>query len=121
MAAPFTIAAAQVYDSQQTAMVKLAYWLELAAKAQGSTGTTTMFQPSMSASHNDTLQVATVKAAYWAEQLYDNIGGGAGGITAAAGDPPIDGSITTLFYKNTTTGAIYVNSGSVAVPTWDSI
>lgn len=48
-------------------------------------------------------------------------GGGAGGITVQAGPPPIDGSITTLFYKDSVTGFIFINSGTVANPTWDSI
>lgn len=48
-------------------------------------------------------------------------GGGAGGITVQAGPPPIDGSVTTLFDKNSLTGEIFINSGTVANPTWDPI
>lgn len=47
--------------------------------------------------------------------------GGLGGVTVAAGDPPVDGSITTLFYKNATTGTKYINLGTVASPDWDAI
>jgi hypothetical protein len=124
MAVPFAIAPAQTGDSLQVAAVKLAYWLELAAEALGATGTTDMFKPSMAVNHNDSLQVALVKAAYWAELIYDNGGGGApgtSGITSAAGAPPTDGSITTLLYKNTSTGEIFVNTGTVAVPVWDPV
>lgn len=56
--------------------------------------------------------------------LYTGGGGGGGGtpgVTPGAGLPPTDGSVTTLFYKDTDTGVIYINTGTVAVPTWDSI
>lgn len=51
-------------------------------------------------------------------------GGGGGalfGITVAAGPPPIDGSITTLFYKDSVSNSIWINSGTVANPTWDPV
>lgn len=48
-------------------------------------------------------------------------GGLWGGITVAAGPPPIDGTITTLFYKDSVSNFIWINSGTVANPTWDPI
>lgn len=48
-------------------------------------------------------------------------GGGSAAVTPGAGAPPTDGSITTLFYKDTDTSVIYINTGTVAVPTWDPI
>lgn len=48
-------------------------------------------------------------------------GGGLGGVTNGTGAPPLDGSITTLFYKDTLTGDIYLNTGTVAVPIWDAV
>lgn len=46
---------------------------------------------------------------------------GAGGVTVAAGAPPVDGSVTTLFYKDTDTGFKYINLGTAAAPDWDAI
>lgn len=48
-------------------------------------------------------------------------GGGTPGVTPGVGLPPTDGSVTTLFYKDTDTSVIYINTGTVSVPTWDSI
>jgi hypothetical protein len=112
----------QAQDTEQAALYKLAYWLQQAALASGGVDTTTMLLPSMSPNWNDGRQPLLVKAAYWAEQLAGGGGGGAvAGITVAPGDPPIDGSITTLFYKNSTSGVIFINAGTVAVPVWDTI
>lgn len=51
-----------------------------------------------------------------------DVGGGviSGGLwTVAAGAPPVDGSITTMFYKNSVTGFRYANLATVAAPDWD--
>lgn len=47
--------------------------------------------------------------------------GGAGGVTVAAGAPPIDGSITTLFYKDSVSEIKYINLGTTVAPDWDAI
>lgn len=43
--------------------------------------------------------------------------------TKAEGEPPTDGSVLTLFYKDTTpiTGLKYVNTGTVETPEWEVI
>lgn len=110
-----------VFDTDQVLLTKLAYWLQAAAEAVGGSNST-MLLPSMAAGPYDPPQVLLVKATYWAQQIAGGGGGGGGsGITVAAGDPPTDGSITTLFYKNSSDGTIYINSGSEAVPVWDSL
>lgn len=52
-------------------------------------------------------------------------GGGGGaptlGLTHGNGGPPEDGSVTTLIYKDDVSGFIFINTGTVASPTWDSI
>lgn len=63
---------------------------------------------------------------YLLYQIWVNGGGGGGGgginlWTKAAGNPPVDGSVTTPFYKNTTNGIKYANLASVAAPDWDTI
>lgn len=47
--------------------------------------------------------------------------GGSAGVTTGSGAPPTNGSVTTLFYKDTATSVVYINTGTVAVPTWDPI
>jgi hypothetical protein len=58
--------------------------------------------------------------------IYTALSGGGGGtplvgITSDAGDPALDGSITTLLYKDTDTNVKYVNTGTIAVPTWEAL
>jgi hypothetical protein len=51
-------------------------------------------------------------------------GGGSSGsasVTTASGAPPTDGSVTTMFYKDSASGMKYINTGTVAVPTWEAI
>lgn len=48
-------------------------------------------------------------------------GVGGGGVTVAPGPPPVDGSITTLFYKDSVTGFKYINLGTTIAPDWDAI
>lgn len=48
-------------------------------------------------------------------------GGTLGGSTVAAGAPPVDGTISTLIYKDSATGFKYVNLATVAAPDWDAI
>lgn len=51
-------------------------------------------------------------------------GGGGGGLTftSAAGIPPVDGSVTTQGYINTSSGAKYINVAwpSTASPNWQA-
>lgn len=52
-------------------------------------------------------------------------GGAASGLTftQAAGDPPLDGSVTTQGYKNTTSGVKFINVAwpVTAAPQWEQI
>lgn len=111
-------------DPQQQLLVKICYYLQTAAESLGGSNAMTPF-PSMTATTYDPMQLLLVKIAYWSKQIADNAGGGGGGgtagVTPGAGDPAIDGSITTLFYKDTSTGFIYINTGTTASPTWDPI
>lgn len=80
------------------------------------------FYPSMSPNAQDPLQVVTAKLAWWASQISGGGGGGGlSGVTNAAGAPPVDGSVTTLVYRNTVTDQKYINVGTVAVPVWEAI
>lgn len=54
-------------------------------------------------------------------QIGSGGGGGTAAVTVAAGAPPVDGSISTLFYKNSVTGQKFINVGTVAVPVWEAI
>lgn len=54
-------------------------------------------------------------------QIQAGGGGGTASVTVAAGAPPVDGSISTLFYKNSVTGQKFINVGTVAVPVWEAI
>lgn len=75
----------------------------------------------MSPNAQDPLQVCAAKLAWWLSQLTSGGGGGIGGLTNGAGVPPVDGSVTTLFYRNTLTGQKYMNVGTTAVPNWEAI
>lgn len=120
--APLTNMVAGAFDSQQASLLKIVYWLQTAAETLGGTNSYTMLLPSMSANANDSMQSLLVKTAYWAEQLAG--GGGSGGVglsgaTVGAGDPPTDGSVSTLFYKDSVTGFKYINLGTAVAPDWD--
>jgi hypothetical protein len=41
--------------------------------------------------------------------------------TKAPGDPPTDGSVPTMLYKNTTSLQKFINTGTISVPTWEAI
>lgn len=60
-------------------------------------------------------------ALYLLCQIQAGGGGGTASVTVAAGAPPVDGSISTLFYKDSLTGFKYINVGTVAVPIWEAI
>lgn len=60
-------------------------------------------------------------ALYLLCQIQAGGGGGTASVTVAAGAPPVDGSISTLFYKNSVTGQKFINVGTVAVPVWEAI
>ena len=108
-------------DGMQPLLVKVAYYLQLAAEALGAVDSSAMFT-TMAPQAFDGIQPLLVKIAYWAEQISAGGGGGGNaGVTSGSGDPPTDGSITTLFYRDTTGPFLYINSGTVAAPQWDSI
>lgn len=60
---------------------------------------------------------------YTLAKILDAGGGGVtgGGVTVASGPPPVDGSITTLFYKDSVSGIKYINLGTAVAPDWDVI
>lgn len=74
-------------DSMQPLLVKIAYFLQVAAEAGGASDAS-MPYATMAPSAQDTQQVLLVKIAYWASQITGG-GGGGGGVHAFY---PIHGS-----------------------------
>jgi hypothetical protein len=58
---------------------------------------------------------------------WSNVSSGGGGNVPAAGltqqdnDPPLDGSVTTLFFRNQLSQQKFINTGTVAIPNWEII
>lgn len=80
----------------------------------------------MWANPGDSPQISLVKIVAHLKEFVDSVGGGGGGgsiggITVAAGAPAVDGSIATLFYKDSLTNVKYINAGTIAVPAWEAL
>ena len=108
-------------NSLHDLLCKAAYWAQYVSETLGGTPGMAIYA-NMGASPTDSLQVLAAKLAYWLAAISG--GGGSApavGLTQAAGAPAVDGSITTLFYRNTSTGQKYMTTGTVAVPAWEAI
>lgn len=107
-------------DSLQIAAVKIVAWL-----SDLTTGMAVQqIYPIMTANPGDSLQISLVKAVAHLAAYTGGGGGGSGSdfYTFGVGEPPIDGSVTTQGYWDTSTSLAYVNTAwpVTAAPTWES-
>lgn len=77
-------------DSMQPLLVKIAYFLQVAAEAGGASDAS-MPYATMAPSAQDTQQVLLVKIAYWASQISG--GGGGSGLTFSTGSGSPEGVV----------------------------
>jgi hypothetical protein len=60
------------------------------------------------------------------QDIITAVGGGGGGtglsnLTQQSNDPPTDGSVSTLFFRNTVSKQKFMNTGTAQVPAWEII
>lgn len=125
MATPvYTTMGAKAQDPLQVLICKAAFWAQTAAGA----GPFPMgIYTDMTPFAQDPLQVLAAKLAYWMEQVAAGGGGGGGGgsgvtNSALAGvAPPVNGSVTTFWVYDTSTGFLWYNSGTLGAPVWNNV